>query len=163
MWVRVVVLKDVVDVVVLDGDLIGVGDECLVFLYYGDGVRDFICWVVVVIVYVEDVFVVCQFVEYVVFFVQWQFFWVMDVVDVKGFWCVIGQVVDDVLMVLWGIVEDDEFVVVCWVILIVVYIEQVWQECVVVSGWCDDVDKWFFVVGVECFDDGWCWYGVWVS
>lgn len=59
MWVRVVVLKDVVDVVVLDGDLIGVGDECLVFLYYGDGVRDFICWVVVVIVYVEDVFVVC--------------------------------------------------------------------------------------------------------
>ena len=53
---------------------------------------------------------------------------VMDVADVKGFRRAIGQAVDDVLMALWGIVEDDEFAAVCRVILIAVHIEQVRQE-----------------------------------
>lgn len=87
----------------------------------------------------------------------------MDVADVKGFRRAIGQAVDDVLMALWGIVEDDEFAAVCRVILIAVHIEQVRQECAAVPCWRDDADKRFFAVGVECFDDGWCWHGVWVS
>ena len=56
----------------------------------------------------------------------------MDVADVKGFRRAIGQAVDDVLMALWGIVEDDEFAAVCRVILIAVHIEQVRQECAAV-------------------------------
>lgn len=163
MWAKAAALKDTVDMAVPDGDLVGTGDERPVFLHHSDGVRDFICRIVVVIIHAEDVFAARQFVEHVAFFAQRQFFRVMDVADVKGFRRAIGQAVDDVLMALWGIVEDDEFAAVCRVILIAVHIEQVRQECAAVPGWRDDADKRFFAVGVECFDDGWCWHGVWVS
>ncbi|ESD35258.1 hypothetical protein HMPREF1602_04064 [Escherichia coli 907889] len=87
----------------------------------------------------------------------------MDVADVKGLRRAIGQAVDDVLMALRGVVEDDEFAAVCRVVLIAVHIKQVRQECAAIPGWRDDADKRFFAVGGECFDDGWCWHGVWVS
>src|SRR5699024_3614136 len=81
-----------------------------------------------------------------------------DVADVKGFRRVIGQAVDDVLMALWGVVEDDQFAAVCRVILIAVHVKQVRQECATIPGGRDDADKRFFAVSGECFDDGWYWH-----
>ena len=163
MWAKAAALKDAIDVAVPDGDLVGAGDEHPVFLHLGDGPGDFICRVVVVIVHAEDVFAARQFVEHIAFFAQRQFFRVMNIADVKGFRRAIGQAVDDVLMALRGIVEDDEFAAVCRVVLIAVHIKQVRQECAAVPGWRDDADERFFALGGECFDNGWCWHGVWVS
>lgn len=74
MWAKAAALKDTVDMAVPDGDLVGTGDERLVFLHHSDGVRDFICRIVVVIIHAEDVFAARQFVEHVAFFAQRQFF-----------------------------------------------------------------------------------------
>ncbi len=147
MWAKAAALKDAIDVAVPDGDLVGAGDERPVFLHYGDGVRDFICRVVVVVIHAEDIFPHCQFIEHVAFFAQRQFFRVMNIADVKGFRCAIGQAVDDVLMALRRVVEDDQFAAVCRVVLIAVHIKQVRQECAAVPGWRDDADEGFFAVG----------------
>lgn len=154
MWAKAAAFENAVDVAVPDGDLVGTGDERPVFLHHGDGVRDFIWRVVVVIVHAEDVFATRQFVEHIAFFAQRQFFRVMDVADVEGSRRAFGQVVDDVLMALRGVVEDDEFAAVCRVILIAVHIKQVRQECAAVPGWRDDADKRFYARGGECFDEG---------
>lgn len=78
----------------------------------------------------------------------------MDVADVEGLRRAISQAVDDVLMALWGVVEDDEFAAVCRVVLIAVHIKQVRQECAAVPCWRDDADERFFALGGECFDEG---------
>ena len=147
-------MEDAIDVAVPDGDLVGTGDERPVFLHYGDGVRDFICRVVVVVIHAEDIFPHCQFIEHVAFFAQRQSFLMMDVADVKGFRRAIGQTVDDVLMALRRVVEDDQFAAVCRVVLIAVHIEQVRQECATVPCGRDDADERFFALGGECFDEG---------
>ncbi len=100
MRAKAAALKDAVDMAVPDGDLVGTRDQRPVFLHHGDGPGDFICRVVVVVIHAEDIFAARQFVEHIAFFAQRQFFRVMDVADVKGFRCAIGQAVDDVLMAL---------------------------------------------------------------
>ncbi len=67
MWAKAAAFENAVDVAVPDGDLVGTGDERPVFLHHGDGVRDFIWRVVVVIVHAEDVFAARQFVEHIAF------------------------------------------------------------------------------------------------
>lgn len=114
-----------VDMAIPDRNLIGAGNQRPVLLHHGDGVGDFIRWIIVVIVHTQNVFTLCQRVEHIALFAQSQLFRVVNIANIERLRFPLRQPLNKGLVALRRVVEDNQLPPVGRVVLVAVHIEQI--------------------------------------
>ena len=114
-----------VDMAIPDRNLIGAGNQRPMLLHHGDGVGDFIRWIIVVIVHTQNVFTLCQRVEHIALFTQSQLFRVVNIANIERLRFPLRQPLNKGQVTLRRVVEDNQLPPVGRIVLVAVHIEQI--------------------------------------